>query len=125
MGCICEKKERKKSNQPFIKDKREIAFEKVYFIKDKREIAFNCSKTEIMKDVVRRFCTQYNFRKKDLFFIHNNNKLDEESTYDKLIPNIYNKRIINVDIIDPDPDNVVDIIDLGSDLNMESIISKV
>ena len=113
MGCICGKKEEKKSIQP--KDTDNIP--KVYFVKDKREIAFNCSKTEIMKDVVRRFCTQYNFRKKDLIFIHNNNKLDEKSTYDKLIPNEYNKRIINVDINDLGSDNEL--------VNMESIISKV
>lgn len=112
MGSKCGKNEEKKSNQPKYTDN----IPKVYFIKDKREFAFNCSKTEIMKDVVRRFCTQYNFRKKDLFFIHNNNKLDEESTYDELIPNIYNKRIINV-VINVDP-----YIEL---VNMESIISKV
>ena len=113
MGCLCPENKENKQAQANSTDN----FPKVYFRKDKREYMLNCAYNEPMKSVVRRFCQQYSLKKNNFYFIHNNNKLDEKSTYDKLVPDQYNKRIINVDIND-----------LGSDIelvNMESIISKI
>ena len=76
-----------------------------------------------MKNVVERYCQQNKIKKKSYYFIHNNQPLIEKLTYDKLVPNEFNKRIIYVGLnyrtdtpsIDSNPKLV----------NMERIISKI
>ena len=101
----------------------------VLFIKEGKEYIFPCSKSEIMNDVVIRFCQEYNFDKKLFFFTHNNHPLNGNYTYDKLVPSQDNKIIINVDL-DPNKIPIPPYISPGISndpqlVNMESIISKI
>ena len=69
----------------------------VYFNIEEREYAFPCSKGEVMKNVVMRFCQQHNIKKTSFSFIYNNRFLNESLRYDNLIPIQDNKRIIYVE----------------------------
>ena len=83
MGCLWDKD---------IEEKKH----KVYFIKEGRNYKFPCSKEEYLKNVVIRFCQEYEMNKELYYFIHNNNYLNENLTYDKLVTNQDNKRIISI-----------------------------
>ena len=100
MGQCCESQE--KNNN------------KVYFIKDENEYMFQCNQNESMTNVIERFCSQLKINRKHYLFIHNNNLLIENSTYNMLVPGRYNKRIITI-IRGPNEDI----------LDMESIVSKI
>ena len=100
MGQCCESQE--KNNN------------KVYFIKDENEYMFQCNQDESMRNVIERFCSQLKINRKHYLFIHNNNLLIENSTYNMLVPGRYNKRIITI-IRGPNEDI----------LDMESIVSKI
>ena len=96
---------------------------KVYFIKEENEYQFICYKGEIMKNVIIRFCKQQKDMNKELyFFIHNNGYLNENSTYDKLVPNQDGKRIIS---IIPKPKDIPVKKYEPKLESMESIISKI
>ena len=98
----------------------------VYFKIQNVEYKFHCSKSETMKNVLIRFCQQYKFNKNHFYFIHNNHLLDENSTYDKLFPDQYKKRIINVDPKSKAPNDISSRGSRDSQLvNMQSIISKI
>ena len=102
MGQCCESQE--KNNN------------KVYFIKDENEYMFQCNQNESMTNVIERFCSQLKINRKHYLFIHNNNLLIENSTYNMLVPGRYNKRIIT---IIRGPNVVIKLLD------MESIVSKI
>ena len=102
MGQCCESQE--KNNN------------KVYFIKDENEYMFQCNQNESMTNVIERFCSQLKINRKHYLFIHNNNLLIENSTYNMLVPGRYNKRIIT---IIRGPNQVIKLLD------MESIVSKI
>ena len=111
MGQCCESQE--KNNN------------KVYFIKDENEYMFQCNQNESMRNVIERFCSQLKINKKHYLFIHNNNLIKENSTYNMLVPGRDNKRIITV----TRGPNEAEISSRGSKdiklLNMESIVSKI
>jgi hypothetical protein len=68
----------------------------VYFKKEGREYKFTCSKEDVMRNVVIRFCQQNKMNKELYFFIHNNDFLNENSKYKNLFPDQNNKRIISI-----------------------------
>ena len=115
MGQCCESQEKNNNNN----------FLQVYFIKDENEYMFQCSQNESMKNVIERFCSQLKINKKHYLFIHNNNLLKENSTYNMLVPGRDNKRIITITRGPNEPE----ISSRGSKdiklLNMESIVSKI
>ena len=117
--CDSHKEETKIIDKPYINPQ----VPQVYFVKDNKICPYPCLKSEIMKKVVKRFCQQNNFIKNHYYFTHNNHPLDENSTYDMLVPDQNNRRIIYVD---KKPN---DISSGGSRdpplVNMESIISKI
>ena len=104
MGQCCESQEKNHNNN----------FPQVYFIKDENEYMFQCNQDESMRNVIERFCSQLKINRKHYLFIHNNNLLIENSTYNMLVPGRYNKRIITI-IRGPNEDI----------LDMESIVSKI
>ena len=117
--CDSHKEETKIIEKPLINPQ----VPQVFFVKDNKICAFSCLKSENMKKVVKRFCQQNNFIKNHYYFTHNNHPLDENSTYDMLVTDQNNRRIIYVD---KKPN---DISSGGSRdpplVNMESIISKI
>ena len=100
-------------------------FPQVYFIKDENEYMFQCKQNESMRNVIERFCSQLKINRKHYLFIHNNNLLKENSTYNMLVPGRDNKRIITI----TRGPNEAEISSRGSKdiklLNMESIVSKI
>lgn len=105
----------KKSNHP-----------ELYFIKDEKEYVFSCQNNDIMKNVVKIICDQLRINKRHFLFIHNNHPLNENSTYNMLVPNQNNKRIINIDPIDPRQSEMSSRDSREPKLiNMETIISKI
>ena len=86
---------------------------------------FQCNQDESMRNVIERFCSQLKINKKHYLFIHNNNLIKENSTYNMLVPGRDNKRIITV----TRGPNEAEISSRGSKdiklLNMESIVSKI
>ena len=115
MGQCCESQEKNNNNN----------FPQVYFIKDENEYMFQCNQDESMRNVIERFCSQLKINKKHYLFIHNNNLLKENSTYNMLVPGRDNKRIITITRGPNEPE----ISSRGSKdiklLNMESIVSKI
>ena len=115
MGQCCESQEKNNNNN----------FPQVYFIKDENEYMFQCKQNESMRNVIERFCSQLKINKKHYLFIHNNNLIKENSTYNMLVPGRDNKRIITV----TRGPNEAEISSRGSKdiklLNMESIVSKI
>ena len=115
MGQCCESQEKNNNNN----------FPQVYFIKDENEYMFQCNQNESMRNVIERFCSQLKINKKHYLFIHNNNLIKENSTYNMLVPGRDNKRIITV----TRGPNEAEISSRGSKdiklLNMESIVSKI
>ena len=115
MGQCCESQEKNNNNN----------FPQVYFIKDENEYMFQCNQDESMRNVIERFCSQLKINKKHYLFIHNNNLIKENSTYNMLVPGRDNKRIITV----TRGPNEAEISSRGSKdiklLNMESIVSKI
>ena len=115
MGQCCESQEKNNNNN----------FPQVYFIKDENEYMFQCNQNESMRNVIERFCSQLKINRKHYLFIHNNNLLKENSTYNMLVPGRDNKRIITV----TRGPNEAEISSRGSKdiklLNMESIVSKI
>ena len=115
MGQCCESQEKNNNNN----------FPQVYFIKDENEYMFQCNQNESMRNVIERFCSQLKINKKHYLFIHNNNLLKENSTYNMLVPGRDNKRIITITRGPNEPE----ISSRGSKdiklLNMESIVSKI
>ena len=115
MGQCCESQEKNNNNN----------FPQVYFIKDENEYMFQCNQDESMRNVIERFCSQLKINKKHYLFIHNNNLLKDNSTYNMLVPGRDNKRIITV----TRGPNEAEISSRGSKdiklLNMESIVSKI
>ena len=112
---ICDKvNERKSISQNNSHNNSQLY---VYFNIEEREYAFPCSKGEVMKNVVMRFCQQHNMKKTSYSFIHNNRFLNENSRYNDLFTIQDNKRIIYVEKKS----------ETGTmeKLNMESIISKI
>ena len=120
--CPCDKNKTKQNqnNSHNISNNNNNSQVYVYFNMDEKEYSFPCSKVEAMKNVVMRFCKQHNIKKTSYSFIYNNGFLRESSTYNNLIPNQDNKRIIYVAKKDTS---------VGSKdtelVNMESIISKI
>ena len=116
MGQCCESQEKKINNNNFPQ---------VYFIKDENEYMFQCNPDESMRNVIERFCSQLKINKKHYLFIHNNNLLKDNSTYNMLVPGRDNKRIITI----TRGPNEAEISSRGSKdiklLNMESIVSKI
>ena len=92
----------------------------VYFKKEGREYKFTCSKEDVMRNVVIRFCQQNKMNKELYFFIHNNDFLNENSKYKNLFPDQNNKRIISI-ILKPD----IPVKKNDPLISMESIISKI
>ena len=115
MGQCCESQEKNNNNN----------FPQVYFIKDENEYMFQCNQDESMRNVIERFCSQLKINRKHYLFIHNNNLIKENSTYNMLVPGRDNKRIITV----TRGPNEAEISSRGSKdiklLNMESIVSKI
>ena len=115
MGQCCESQEKNNNNN----------FPQVYFIKDENEYMFQCNQDESMRNVIERFCSQLKINRKHYLFIHNNNLLKENSTYNMLVPGRDNKRIITI----TRGPNEAEISSRGSKdiklLNMESIVSKI
>ena len=115
MGQCCESQEKNNNNN----------FPQVYFIKDENEYMFQCNQNESMTNVIERFCSQVKINRKHYLFIHNNNLLKENSTYNMLVPGRDNKRIITITRGPNEPE----ISSRGSKdiklLNMESIVSKI
>ena len=115
MGQCCESQEKNNNNN----------FPQVYFIKDENEYMFQCNQNESMRNVIERFCSQLKINRKHYLFIHNNNLLKENSTYNMLVPGRDNKRIITITRGPNEPE----ISSRGSKdiklLNMESIVSKI
>ena len=115
MGQCCESQEKNNNNN----------FPQVYFIKDENEYMFQCNQNESMRNVIERFCSQLKINRKHYLFIHNNNLIKENSTYNMLVPGRDNKRIITV----TRGPNEAEISSRGSKdiklLNMESIVSKI
>ena len=115
MGQCCESQKKNNINN----------FLQVYFIKDENEYMFQCNQNESMRNVIERFCSQLKINKKHYLFIHNNNLLKENSTYNMLVPGRDNKRIITI----TRGPNEAEISSRGSKdiklLNMESIVSKI
>ena len=115
MGQCCESQEKNNNNN----------FLQVYFIKDENEYMFQCNQNESMRNVIERFCSQLKINRKHYLFIHNNNLLKENSTYNMLVPGRDNKRIITITRGPNEPE----ISSRGSKdiklLNMESIVSKI
>ena len=115
MGQCCESQEKNNNNN----------FPQVYFIKDENEYMFQCNQDESMRNVIERFCSQLKINRKHYLFIHNNNLLKENSTYNMLVPGRDNKRIITITRGPNEPE----ISSRGSKdiklLNMESIVSKI
>ena len=98
----------------------------VYFIKNEKEYVFSCQNNEIMRNVVKRFCDQLRINKRNFLFIHNNHPLNENSTYNMLVPSQNNKRIINIDPIDLRPSEMSSRDSREPKLiNMDTIISKI
>ena len=120
MGECCLKSEdsRKYSNSNYPQDPQ------VYFIKDEKEYILSCNQNESLKSVIDRFCSQLKINKKLYVFIHNNNIIQEKRTYNTLVPDQNNKRIITINQ-DPNgdtPTNGSKHIKLS---NMDSVISKI
>ena len=101
----------------------------VYFIKEGRKYKFPCSEKEYMKNTVIRFCQQNKMNKELYYFIHNNDYLNENSTYANLVPSQDNERIISLilkpKIPIPNPNQISPVRIEPKLVSMESIISKI
>ena len=118
------------------KDSRKYSnsnYPQVYFIKDEKEHPLSCDQNESLKSVIDRFCSQLKINKKLYLFIHNNKiiqeNIQENRTYNTLVPDQNNKRIITINPVPKVPNKVGDTSTNGSKhiklSNMDSVISKI